>query len=68
MTDATATWRVRRDRYGYACAIEYGGQTVLHLVPGSVLNEQSAEDVAELLQEALEAKNEGEWTARRSEP
>lgn len=41
-------WTIRRDR-GCAVALEFKGWTVLHLNPGTVRNEENADDLAAAL-------------------
>jgi hypothetical protein len=43
------TYCVGRDPYGYAKSIDYDGRTVLHLVNGSVRNEEEVESVVSAL-------------------
>lgn len=42
-------WTVRNDDYGFPCAIEFDMRTMLHIVPGTVRNEEGLPVVLTLL-------------------
>jgi hypothetical protein len=56
----------RRDENGYACAIDIGGVTVLHLNPGTERNEVCADLIAEALESLDDAKKETFMVAVRA--
>lgn len=53
MSESTGRWTVHRNAHGYADSIDCDGRCILHLQPGTLLNELNVDDVVARLNRAL---------------